>query len=156
MSALLEIQKPLALETKKLERERSLAAVGTHCLLELYDCPAELLNDRAFIERALREAAREAKSTLLSEVSHQFLPHGVTAFVLLAESHISIHTWPENGYAAVDVFTCGEHTKPETACQYLARALHAGKQTLLTLPRRRATGAIIVKMEDWAIAESSE
>ena len=156
MSALLEIQKPLALEPKKLERERSLAAVGTHCLLELYDCPAQLLNDRSFIKEALREAARKAKSTLLSEISHQFVPQGVTALVLLGESHISIHTWPENGYAAIDVFTCGEHTEPETACQYLARKFQAKKQALLTLPRRRATGAVVVKMEDWEIAESSE
>jgi len=110
--------------------------VGIHCLLELYDCPAELLNDRSFIAAAIRDAAKIAKSTLLGEVNHQFTPQGVTALALLAESHISIHTWPENGYAAVDVFTCGEQTKPEAACQYLAKVLQAENHILLKFPRR--------------------
>lgn len=119
------------------ECDRALTTVGIHCVLELYDCPAERLNNSALIEDALREAAIQAESTLLGEVSHQFTPQGVTALVLLAESHISIHTWPESGYAAVDVFTCGEHTKPQKACQYLVKELGAKKYCLIEIPRRK-------------------
>jgi S-adenosylmethionine decarboxylase len=112
------------------------ASVGTHCLLELYDCPAHLLNDLTFIEAALREAAQVACSTLLSLTSQAFQPQGVTALALLAESHISIHTWPETGYAAVDVFTCGEHTRPQAACEYLAEQMQANNQFMTRLLRR--------------------
>lgn len=111
--------------------------VGTHCVLELYGCEAKLLNDVQFILGALRRAAEASHSTHLAEVSHAFTPQGVTALALLAESHISIHTWPENGYAAIDVFTCGEHTRPEQACAYLQRALRATESYLRKLPRGR-------------------
>ncbi len=106
-----------------------------HCILELYDCPANLLDDACYIQQMLREAAQKAKSTLLGEVSHQFEPHGVTALALLAESHISIHTWPETGYVAVDVFTCGSHTQPEAACTFLIQALQAGRHVFSKIPR---------------------
>ncbi len=119
--------------------DASLSPVGTHCILELYDCPAQLLNDPSFIQHTLREAAYCARSTVLNEVLHQFEPHGVTALVLLAESHISIHTWPESGYAAVDVFTCGQHTDPEKACGYLLKTLEAGHHYLKTFPRYAAS-----------------
>ncbi len=117
--------------------DRSLAPVGIHCILELYDCPANLLNDLVFIQQSLREAAVKAQATLLGEVSYPFEPQGVTALVLLAESHISVHTWPESGYAAVDVFTCGQHTEPELACLYLIRALQSEYHVLRKIPRRQ-------------------
>lgn len=110
--------------------------VGTHCILEIYGCPAILLNDAGYIQQSLREAAETAKSTLLDEVVHAFEPQGVTALTLLAESHISIHTWPEKGYAAIDVFTCGEHTEPEEACYHLIRKFQATEHTLQTVVRR--------------------
>jgi S-adenosylmethionine decarboxylase len=116
--------------------DRSLAPVGMHCILELYDCPANLLNDLEFIQQTLRTAAEKACSTLLGEVAHQFNPHGVTALALLAESHISVHTWPELGYVAADVFTCGTHTQPETACAFMITAFQAEHHCLYSLPRR--------------------
>jgi S-adenosylmethionine decarboxylase len=115
--------------------ERVGNAVGTHCLLELYDCPQGLLNDVTSIEQRLQEAAGASSSTILQQISHQFSPCGVTAIALLAESHISIHTWPEIGYAAVDVFTCGEATKPQAACDCLIEALQAGSYRLQTIDR---------------------
>jgi len=112
-----------------------LNSVGRHCILELYDCPSALLDDQAFVQQTLRQAANIAQSTLLGELSHKFDPQGVTALVLLAESHISIHTWPEAGYAAVDVFTCGEHTLPEDASRFIAQRFESGRHEPSTVPR---------------------
>jgi S-adenosylmethionine decarboxylase len=80
-------------------------------------------------------AAAESGSTLLSLTSHHFDPQGVTALGLLAESHISIHTWPENGYAAADVFTCGSHCDPKRACEFLAEQLQSDRHTLSVVER---------------------
>lgn len=113
--------------------------LGLHYILELYGCPQDLLNDSDLICQSLRQAAREANSTLLNAVHHRFEPHGVTALALLAESHISIHTWPESGYAAVDVFTCGESTTPKRACEYLIEVLRADRYTLQAIDR----GAVV-------------
>jgi S-adenosylmethionine decarboxylase len=95
--------------------------VGKHCILELYDCNCARLDDEVFLRSAITNAALRAGATLLQLITHRFQPHGVTGLALLAESHISIHTWPESGYAAVDVFTCGDHTVPERACRVLAK-----------------------------------
>jgi S-adenosylmethionine decarboxylase len=109
--------------------------IGYHCILELNGCPAELLDDRDFVLEAVREAAIAADLTLLGEVSHGFTPQGVTALALLSESHISVHTWPELGYAAADVFTCGEHANPREACEHLARRFQASEQEVRVIPR---------------------
>ncbi len=108
---------------------------GVHCILELFDCPFELLNDETFIRRTIGQAAVESGSTLLSMTSHCFDPQGVTALGLLAESHISIHTWPENGYAAADVFTCGNHCDPKKACKFLVERMNAEHHTLSVIER---------------------
>jgi len=113
--------------------------VGKHCILELYACNQERLNDEAFLRTAITDAAKRAGATLLHLVTHHFEPQGVTGLALLAESHISIHTWPESGYAAVDVFTCGDHTMPERACQVLIEALEAGDHKLTSFRRETPT-----------------
>lgn len=113
----------------------TLEAFGIHCICELYDCPRELLNDVGFVTGALKEAADAGLSTLLHEVSHKFHPQGVTALGLIAESHLAIHTWPEFGYAAVDVFTCGRRASAEKACLHLARAFQAKRHSLRKLDR---------------------
>ncbi len=110
-------------------------STGTHCIAELYDCPPELLNDESFVKRALREAVDEAFATLLHEVSHQFHPQGITALGLISESHVAIHTWPEYGYVAADVFTCGPRAKAEKACEHLVRAFKSGRHTIQKLVR---------------------
>ena len=93
--------------------------IGRHCILELYQCDHVKLNDEAFIRTTITSSAKIAGATLMNLVTHSFKPQGVTGLALLAESHISIHTWPEIGYAAIDVFTCGDHTMPEKACKLL-------------------------------------
>lgn len=114
------------------------AAVGRHCIYELYKGNSDKLNDEAFVKEALIQAAHESGATLLNITSHKFEPQGVTALALLSESHISIHTWPELGYAAVDAFTCGSHTDPEKACNNLKQSFDSTKGFLRILKRLAA------------------
>jgi S-adenosylmethionine decarboxylase len=106
-----------------------------HCVAELFNANSEKLNDEAFVREALIDAAEAANATLLNISTHAFSPQGVTGFALLAESHISIHTWPEYNFASVDAFTCGEVTKPDAACMYLARVFESKGHTLNTIER---------------------
>ena len=108
---------------------------GKHLLLELYRCDFEKLNDESFLRCALSRAAKLAKARVLNLISNKFEPHGVTAIALLAESHISIHTWPESNYSAVDIFTCGQNMMPELASQYLIESLMAREHSLRVIER---------------------
>ena len=119
--------------------------VGKHCILELYGCNRARLDDEAFLRDTITTAAKQAGATLLNLITHRFAPQGVTGLALLAESHISIHTWPESGYAAVDVFTCGDHTMPERACQVLAEELAATGRKLTSF--RRETPSALAEAE---------
>jgi S-adenosylmethionine decarboxylase len=96
-----------------------------HILFTLKECPSELLNDEGYIRDVVFGAARECRSTLLALNSHKFDPQGVTCVAMLAESHISIHTWPELGMAVCDIFTCGDHTKPKEGVKYMKMMLDA-------------------------------
>lgn len=98
--------------------------VGRHVIVELEGCAFKVINNPMKLRVAIRQAVKEAGATLLHLHHEMFQPHGVTCMAVLAESHISIHTWPEHGYAAIDVFTCGR-TQPEKAAEYLAKALEA-------------------------------
>ena len=106
-----------------------------HLLLELYKCDCEKLNDESFLRCTLNRAAKLAKATVLNIISNKFEPQGVTAIALLAESHISIHTWPESNYSAVDIFTCGQNMLPELAGQYLIDVLNAEEHSLRVIDR---------------------
>lgn len=106
-----------------------------HILFTLKGCKYGLLDDESHIRNVLANAANLAESTLLDISSHKFSPHGVTAIALLAESHISIHTWPENGMAVCDVFTCGDHTMPESAASYMYTAMGATSHVTETFKR---------------------
>jgi S-adenosylmethionine decarboxylase len=119
--------------------------VGKHCILELYGCDCAKLDDEDFVRAALSNAALRAGATLLNLISHHFQPHGVTGLALLAESHISFHSWPESGYAAVDVFTCGDHTMPESACRVLVEEFGSRHHQLRSF--RRETPAMIAALE---------
>jgi len=106
-----------------------------HLLLELYRCDCEKLNDESFLRCTLNKAAKLAKAKVLNLISNKFEPQGVTAIALLAESHISIHTWPESNYSAVDIFTCGQKMMPELASQYLIESLMAEEHSLRVIER---------------------
>lgn len=100
-----------------------------HVLFTLKNCSAVLLDDEKFVKDVVLYAAKECNSTLLAINSHKFDPQGVTCVAMLAESHISIHTWPELGMAVCDIFTCGDHTTPQDGVEYMRRMLHADNIT---------------------------
>ncbi len=99
--------------------------LGKHLLIDLYGCPADLLNDVAALETVMVEAAHRAGATVLNTTFHRFSPCGVSGVVVIQESHLTIHTWPEQGFAAIDLFTCGEQTRPRRALTYLKRTLQS-------------------------------
>lgn len=109
--------------------------LGRQLIAELYDCDRAKLTDRELIEAAMNAAAREAGATIVDSVFHLFNPHGVSGVVIIAESHLTIHTWPEYGYAAIDVFTCGETIDPAEAVDKLALALQAGHHSITEVNR---------------------
>ena len=115
--------------------DHELSHQSKHLLLELYRCDSEKLNDESFLRCILNKAAKLAKATVLNLISNKFEPQGVTAIALLAESHISIHTWPESNYSAVDIFTCGKNMMPERASQYLIESLMAKEHSLRVIER---------------------
>ena len=90
-----------------------------HILFTLKGCPSELLDDLEFIRKLMHRTSKECNSTLLDLSAYKFDPQGVTSIAMLAESHISIHTWPEKSMAVCDVFTCGEHTLPQAGVEYM-------------------------------------
>jgi len=112
-----------------------LNALGRHLLLELKDCDREVLNDLNFLKGILQTAASEAGATVLGESFHQFNPQGVSGVVIIAESHLFIHTWPECSYAAVDIFTCGDSVQPGKAAQILISKLGAKNHSILEIQR---------------------
>lgn len=109
--------------------------IGAHCVLEMYGCPAVLLNDLAEVRGALHHAVQRSGCTPLREASHRFESQDATVVGLLAESHISIHPWPESGDAAADLFTCADAVRAEQACRELARVPRAQRFELTTIDR---------------------
>ncbi len=110
-------------------------ALGRHLLVEYYDCDNAVLNNPEFIDEIMTKAAVLAGATVVQKVFHMFNPHGVSGTVVIAESHLAIHTWPEYGYAAVDLFTCGDAVDPWIAFDFLKTNLAA--QTADTREIRR-------------------
>ncbi len=110
-------------------------ALGRHLLLELKGCDKEVLNDISFLRSAMLVAASECGATVLGESFHQFSPQGVSGVVIIAESHLFIHTWPEYDYAAADIFTCGDSVEPEKAAQVLMEKLGSKSHSIIELQR---------------------
>ena len=116
-------------------KDEKLSHQSKHLLLELYRCDYEKLNDESFLRCTLNRSAKLANATVLNLISNKFEPQGVTAIALLSESHISIHTWPESNYSAIDIFTCGQNMFPEVASQYLLESLNAKEHSLRIIER---------------------
>jgi len=112
-----------------------LNALGTQILLELKNCNRNLLDDLPYIRNSLLEAANKTGATVIGQSFHQFSPQGVTGVLAIAESHICIHTWPEYGYAAVDIFTCGEGFQPRKAADLVVRSLQSEEHSITEIKR---------------------
>ncbi|MFH1687736.1 MAG: adenosylmethionine decarboxylase [bacterium] len=100
--------------------------LGRHLIVELAQCDRTILNDQHLLRQHMEEAVRRSGATIVESVFHRYNPQGVSGVVVIAESHVSLHSWPEYGYAAVDFFTCGT-VDPTVACAYLQQALGAGQ-----------------------------
>lgn len=101
--------------------------LGRHILVEYYNCDKEILKNHEIIENHMKQAAIEANATIVTSCFHKFNPWGVSGAVIIQESHLTIHTWPEYGYASVDLFTCGDSVNPWHAFKYLEIALKADR-----------------------------
>ncbi|HSR52618.1 MAG TPA: adenosylmethionine decarboxylase [Acidobacteriota bacterium] len=100
-------------------------ALGRQVLIDLYGCGREMLDDAGKVEKALVEAAQRCGATVVETVLHRFSPQGVSGVVVIAESHLAVHTWPEEGYAALDVFTCGDVLSPQELTRTLESLFQA-------------------------------
>ena len=110
-------------------------SIGTHLLLDLRRCDADLLDDANYIQESLTLAAETAGATVLSARFHKFSPMGVTGVVLISESHLCIHTWPERGFAAVDIFTCGSAFKTRHAAEVVIERLGCREPAITCMER---------------------
>lgn len=110
-------------------------ALGTHLLLELRDCNPKTLRSLELVRETLKNAALEAKATIVEVAFHEFSPFGISGMVVIAESHLAIHTWPEYGYAAVDVFTCGDQIDPRVAAQFLIEQFECRNPSIIEMKR---------------------
>ena len=103
--------------------------------MELKECNPEIMKDLSKVKEALVSAAKEAKATIIDVSFHEFNPFGISGMVVIAESHLSIHTWPEYSYAAVDIFTCGDIIKPEVAAHYLIACFESKSPSIVEMKR---------------------
>ena len=110
-------------------------SLGRHLLIEYYGCDLERINDREFLRNALLEAARRANATIVTDVFHTFNPHGISGVVVIAESHLAIHTWPEHRCASVDIFSCGDKMRPEVIEEFLKDLFRASHTTSTEIKR---------------------
>ncbi|KJR43272.1 S-adenosylmethionine decarboxylase proenzyme [Candidatus Magnetoovum chiemensis] len=110
-------------------------ALGKHLLVELRECNGEILNDLKTVTDLMVNAAKLAQATVIDVSFHEFNPFGISGMVIIAESHLSIHTWPEYNYAAVDIFTCGNTIKPDVAADYLIDNFQSKNHSIVEMKR---------------------
>jgi len=110
-------------------------SLGKHLIIELFQCDSTLLNDVKTLERHLLAAVQLSGATVIQPFFHQFSPHGITGVVVVAESHFALHTWPEYGYCAVDIFTCGDTVNGHVALDYLKENLGAATASVMEIKR---------------------
>ena len=109
--------------------------LGQHILVEFYECNKDILNNKDLIQTYMEKSAIKSNATIVNSVFHHFNPHGVSGVVVIAESHMAIHTWPEYNYAAVDLFTCGSSVNPWKAFEVLKESLGAEHFTTREIKR---------------------
>ncbi len=112
-----------------------MGTLGKHFLLDLKDCSSDLLDDLDFIKDVLSSVAKEAGTSIIGETFHRFQPQGLSGVVLINGAHLCIHTWPEYGYAAIDIFTYGEPFNPEEAARVIVEKLGSNNPAIVELKR---------------------
>ena len=110
-------------------------ALGTHLLIELRQCDPRYLDDLDYVRETMVAAAQIMDAQIIGESFHRFNPQGVTGVLAIAESHLSIHTWPELDYAAADIFTCGASFQPQVAAQLLIDRLKSNDPSMQIIRR---------------------
>jgi len=110
-------------------------ALGKHILVEFYGCNSERLKDTDMLQQEFENAATMSGATVVDSTFHTFSPYGVSGVVVIAESHLTIHTWPEYGYAAVDLFTCGDTVDPWTAFEHIKEVLQSQNTSTIEMKR---------------------
>jgi len=109
--------------------------LGIQLLAEIWDCDGDRLNDIEGIEETMIRAANKSGAEIRKVAFHRFEPQGVSGVVVISESHLTIHTWPEMAYAAVDIFTCGEHVDPWDALESITQDLNAEEAHVIEISR---------------------
>jgi S-adenosylmethionine decarboxylase len=110
-------------------------ALGRHILCEAFECDPEVLNNVRGVENIMVEVALYAGAEVREVAFHKFSPQGVSGVVIISESHLAIHTWPEYGYAAIDIFTCGTKVDPGIACEYLLDKFNCSRSLINEVKR---------------------
>ena len=110
-------------------------SLGKHLLIEMHDCLTERLNDIEWVENVIVEAAKRAQATIVDVVFHKFNPIGVSGVVVIAESHLAIHTWPEYRYAAIDIFSCGKFLKGSRAAAFIIKKFRCTSPSVVEVQR---------------------
>lgn len=110
-------------------------SLGKHLIIELFQCDSSILNDLKTLEHHLLAAVQLSGATVIQPFFHQFSPHGITGVVVVAESHFALHTWPEYGYCALDIFTCGEKVSGDKALEYLRQSFKAASVSIMEIKR---------------------
>jgi S-adenosylmethionine decarboxylase len=114
-------------------------SLGMHYLAEFHQCPYEIINNTDLVEDIMNRAAEKSRATIIKSLFHKFSPHGVSGIIVVAESHFAIHTWPEHGYASVDLFSCGEFDYM-LALEYIRHELRAVSHTYSVIERGQVPG----------------
>lgn len=109
--------------------------IGRHAIADLYNCNSLNLDNLDYIKNLILQSAKEANLTVVNSVFHKFNPIGISGVLILSESHLTIHTWPEYNYVAIDVFTCGKKINPTEACEIIAKKFNASVYSINELER---------------------
>lgn len=109
--------------------------LGRHILAEYYGCDIDILNNLEPLKQYMLEAVKRSGATIIDSTFHHFSPQGVSGVIVIAESHMAVHTWPEYGYAAVDFFTCGDRVDPWEALNFMNKVLQAERNSTKELKR---------------------
>ena len=110
-------------------------SLGKHVIAEFYNCDVDIIKDVKKVEEAMVGAANATNATIVDVVFHSFNPYGVSGVIVIAESHLAIHTWPEYGFASVDIYTCGEEVQPWKAYEFLEYAFKAQNISVIEMKR---------------------